>query len=163
MEEFEEEKSKSQKKRDAEALQKLGEQLTLLNADQLNTVPVPDEIKEAILSLKSIKGNAAKKRHVQYIGRLMRGIEEIEPVQLAYEKIIKGFAADKAHFHLVEKWRDRFLSQDKNALTDFLTQYTCDDRQALRQLVQKALKEQTNGQNHGAAKALFQLIKRIVE
>lgn len=159
----EEEKSKSQKKRDAEALQNLGYQLTKLNGAQLDTIPLAEKLKEALLFAKTIKSNAAKKRHMQFIGRLMRDVEDIEAIERAHDKILQGHAADRAQFHLTEQWRDRLLSKDENALTDFLSQYPCDAIQQLRQLVRKAKHEQEKQKNLGSAKALFQLIKSIIE
>ena len=72
-------KSRSQKKRDCNALQELGESLIGLARPRLAAMPLPPILLEAIFTAKSMKDERAKRRQIQYIGRLMR--EEIDDVQ----------------------------------------------------------------------------------
>jgi ribosome-associated protein len=69
-------KSKSQRKREMIALQKLGEDLTGLTLHQLNKIPLDDELREAILLAKSITSHEGHRRQLQYIGKLMRKRDE---------------------------------------------------------------------------------------
>ncbi len=162
--EQQEEKSKSQKKREAEALQYLGLKLSKLTIGQLDTIPLPEEIKAALLFEKTIQSNGARKRHFQYIGRIMRDVDDTEIIEIenAYQSLEQGFAADAAQFHLIEQWRKRLLSADENALTEFLQQYPCEDIQKLRQLIRKSIDEHKKQKDLGAYKALFRLIKSII-
>lgn len=75
--------SKSARKRHMTALQELGEALTELSDKQLASVPVDDErLLLAIRESRRIRQHGAKRRHLQYIGKLMRAIEA-EPVAAA--------------------------------------------------------------------------------
>lgn len=85
-----EEKSKSQLKREAKALQQLGANLTQLSLKQLDQIPLPEQLLEAILQVKKIKSHSAKKRDIQFIGRILRNIENVAPIQIAYDRIVKS-------------------------------------------------------------------------
>lgn len=160
---MEEEKSKSQKKREAEALQDLGVMLSKLSAQQLATIPLSDDLRESINQARRIKTYSAQKRHAQLIGRLMREHDDVEAIQAAYDKIVQGDMLGTARFHLVEQWRERLMTGDANALTEFITAYPNDEIQQLRQLIRQGILERDKPQNRGSARALFRLIKRITE
>ena len=82
-------KSKTQKKKEASALQMLGEKLVKLSAKQLEQIDLPQEIYDAVRFAKTIRKHGAFKRQMQYIGTLMRKIEPA-PVQEALHKIEQG-------------------------------------------------------------------------
>lgn len=159
----EQEKSKSQLKREAHALQELGVALTKLSNRQLEHIPLPEELLSAVQQAKTIKSNAALRRHMQFIGKIMREIEDVSPIQDAYDKVVKGLAADKTHLHLIENWRERLISEGKPALTEFLSQHHCEDVQQLRQLIRQAVKEREQQKNLGSSKALFRFIAGILQ
>ena len=159
---MEEDKSKSQLKREAEALQKLGVALTKLSAQQLAKIPMPNELHDAVLQAKTIKSHSAMRRHAQYIGRIMRDIDDISPIQTAYDNLQQGLSSDRAQFHLIEKWRERLLNGGNDALTEFLDEYQCDDVQHLRHLIKQAIRERDQNKNLGASKTLFRYISRMI-
>ena len=70
--------SKSQRKRDATALQDLGEQLVKLTPAQLSRVPLPDKLLAAVQLAQGITQRGGHKRQLQYIGKLMRQLDEVE-------------------------------------------------------------------------------------
>ena len=74
--------SKSQRKREALALQELGETLVDLKPAQLGKMPLPEELREAVLAARQMTQRGARKRQLQYIGRLMREIDP-EPIRVA--------------------------------------------------------------------------------
>jgi ribosome-associated protein len=80
--------SKSEKKRQAEALQKLGVILIALNLDQLKSLPLPDYLHKTIIDAKAIKSHGAKRRQAQLIGKLMRSTD-FEAIMNAYEQTIQ--------------------------------------------------------------------------
>ncbi|MFO1429523.1 MAG: ribosome biogenesis factor YjgA [Candidatus Competibacteraceae bacterium] len=80
--EYTDKPSKTQRKREALALQKLGETLVTLKPTQLAQIPMPDELREAVLAAQSMPQRGAHKRQLQYIGRLMREIDP-EPIRAA--------------------------------------------------------------------------------
>ena len=151
-------KSKSQKKRDAEALRKMGVKLIDLNLTKLDALPLPPNLRQAIIDAKSIKSHGAIRRQAQLIGKLMRAADS-EAILKAYDAILAEDNAQTAVFHEVEQWRDKLIHGGKEALTAFIAQYPQDDIQQLRQLVKKAMDEQGSDKHTGAAKALFRYVR----
>lgn len=74
--------SRSARKRSAEALQRLGVELTRLKPVQLQALELPESLLEAVLEAQRLRGRAALARQHQYIGRLMRDIDPT-PVERA--------------------------------------------------------------------------------
>lgn len=70
--------SKSQRKREATALQALGEQLVKLTAVQLNRITLPDDLLAAVRQAQGISQRGGRKRQLQYIGKLMRQLDQAE-------------------------------------------------------------------------------------
>lgn len=157
----EEGKSKSQVKREMHELQKLGEELVALSAAARAKVPLDDELKDA-LQLADKLGNKreALRRHIQFIGRLMRS-RDLEPIEQALAILRNTNQAATRQFHKVEHWRDKLLS-DNDALTEFIAAYPDVDVQQLRQLIRNAKKEQEKQQPPKYYRELFQLIKPLI-
>jgi ribosome-associated protein len=72
--------SKSERKREVLALQKLGEALAQLAETQLAQIPLEPILADAIAAARTIKSHEAKRRQLQYIGRLMCEVN-IQPIQ----------------------------------------------------------------------------------
>lgn len=70
--------SKSQRKREATALQDLGEQLVKLTSAQLKRIPLSEELLAAIKATQAMSQRGARKRQLQFIGKLMRQLDEQE-------------------------------------------------------------------------------------
>lgn len=157
----EEGKSKSQVKREMHELQKLGEELVSLSAAARAKVPLDDELKDA-LQLADKLGNKreALRRHIQFIGRLMR-TRELEPIEQALAVLRNTNQAATRQFHKVEQWRDKLLA-DNDAVTGFIAAHPDVDVQQLRQLIRNAKKEQEKQQPPKAFRELFQLIKPLI-
>ncbi len=158
---IEEEKSKSQKKRDAEAQQKLGVELINWSQDKLNLLPLPETLRQAIIDAKSLKSHGAIRRQAQLIGKLMRTSTGIDDIHTAYEAIIADEKAQTAKFHDVEVWRARLINEGRDALTEFVDTYHPEDLQQLKQLIKKAIDEQKK-ELHTASRALFRYIRSCI-
>ncbi len=78
--------SKSAKKREYIALQKLGEELITLKQSELNGLPLDEGLLEAILEAQQMKAHGALRRQKQYIGKLMRHIDP-EPLRIEMAKL----------------------------------------------------------------------------
>jgi ribosome-associated protein len=74
--------SKSARKREAHALQKLGEDLVALRAADLARLPLPETLRDAIDEARRLTSRGALARQRQYIGKLMRDID-VAPIQAA--------------------------------------------------------------------------------
>lgn len=82
--------SRSQKKRDSLALQKLGEDLAELPVRELAKLELAPELLDAYRDLGNIKSHEAKRRQMQYIGRLMREEEDTERLKEAVALFREG-------------------------------------------------------------------------
>lgn len=149
--------SKSQRKRQMTALQKIGETLVNLPAAQLAKIPLDHTLAKAIEDARKITTHEGKRRQLQYIGRLMRNVDP-QPIQDALAKLELKSRHGKAQFHQIERWRDRLISEDDKTLHEFLAQYPDTDKQQLRQLVRNAKKL-----TKGADTALFRFLRNTIE
>ena len=159
---MEEPVSKSQKKRDADSLQKIGVAFIELSLTKLDYLPLTDNLRKAIIDAKSIKSHGAKRRQAQLIGKLMRAADH-EAILAAYEQILEEDSAVTANFHEVELWRDKLIEDGKDALTEFIDIYQPEDVQQLRQLIKKAVDDRLKEKNSGAAKALFRYLRFTIK
>ena len=151
-------KSKSQKKRDAEALKKIGVELVALSIDKLDQLPLSDDLRRAIIEAKALKSHGAVKRQAQLIGKFMRSAE-YDAIIEAYADLKAEDSSQTARFHAVEHWRQRLLEEGKDALTELIQAYPSIEVQPLRQLIKKAVEEQSKQQSTGASKALFRYLR----
>ncbi len=87
-------KSKTQRKKEALALQALGEKLLKLSPKQLEEIDLPEEIYDAVRFAKTTRKHGALKRQIQYIGALMRQIDPA-PIQEALDNIAKNKGSGK--------------------------------------------------------------------
>ncbi len=158
---MEEPVSKSQKKRDADFLQKIGTELIALSHSKLDTLPLGDSLYKAITDAKNIKSHGAKRRQAQLIGKLMRAAD-FEAILAAYHQMQEENSAVTADFHEVELWRERLIQEGKEALTEFINAYQPAEIQNLRQLIKKAQEDLAKEKNTGAAKALFRYIRSCI-
>ncbi len=152
--------SKSQLKRDALALQALGAQLLELPESDWAALGLPETLIAALRDGKRIRTHGARKRQLQYIGKLMRDIDA-EPVREHFEQLrLKSREQSRAH-HELEHWRERLIEQGDSAVEAFLQLHAQADRQQLRQLVRRARKERGQDQPPAASRALFRYLREL--
>jgi ribosome-associated protein len=151
--------SKTELKNDMIMLQKLGEELVELKPSALEKFPIPDDLAEAILSAQRFK-NEARRRQLQYIGRIMRTIDP-EPIQAALDKYHNKHAQTTMALHKIEQLRDRVVAEGDEAVEAVLDRYPAADRQRLRQLARQAKKEKQGAKPPKASREIFQLIKEL--
>ena len=131
--------SKSRRKKEMQELRLLAEKLVQLNDEQLIPLSNAAILNAAQECRKITKGNA-RKRQIQYIGKLLRSIEIDD-----FKKLIDRYdASTKTHarqFHQLEKWRQQLITGDFSALDEIAATYPAMDRQQLKQLTRKAIQE----------------------
>lgn len=153
--------SKSQLKRQSHARQSLGEELVGLNKDQLLKFELPEDLLQAIRTAQNIKQHGARKRQLQYIGKLMRNID-VEPIQQKMEDL-QGISAQAiAKQHKTEQWRQRLIDEGDDALQALLDDWPNIDRQHIRQLVRSAQKEISNHKPPKAFRELYKYLREFV-
>lgn len=154
--------SKSQRKRDSQALQALGEQLVTLPAAQLYALDLPEPLREAVGFARTMDARGARKRQLKFIGRLLRETDA-EPIRAAIEALQRQDRQQALRFQRLETLRERLLSEGDAALAEFLQSHPDADRQRLRQLVRQARLEREQGRGPRSARALFRLLRELTE
>ena len=152
--------SKTEKKHEAENLQKLGGKLVKLSDAQLNDIEIPEELYKAIKFLQTIKSNGARRRQMQYIGTLMRKIDS-DHVQEAIDLIEQGSHNKAAEFKEIETWRDELIAGNKALIEEILKECPDADRQQLSQLIRNAVKEKTSNKPPKAYRTLFRYLTSV--
>ncbi|HXF47329.1 MAG TPA: ribosome biogenesis factor YjgA [Burkholderiaceae bacterium] len=152
--------SKSQRKREMDALQALGVQLLRLNAAQLARLDLPESLREALAAAHRITSHEGRRRQLQYIGRLMRTIDPA-PLQQALAAATGASRAAVALMHRCERLRDRLLEDDA-ALTEFIAAHPGVDAQRLRATIRAARRERTQGQPPRHARELYRWLHQTL-
>ena len=155
--------SKSQRKREMTALQKLGEQLVDASAERVDRIGIPEDLHNAITECRRIKNHEGRRRQLQYIGKLMRSLDEkdIARINDAIESW-KGLSrADTIFMHALENQREKLLLQE-TALTEFMQRYPHADVQQLRTLIRNARKEISGGKPPKAYREIYRLLRQIM-
>jgi ribosome-associated protein len=149
--------SKSERKRDATRLQNLGRSLAELNATQLAEVPLSEPLAKAIADYQRISSNEARRRQLQFIGKLMRKIDTVA-LQAALELILGRSPKARFEFRQLEAWRDRLIDEPA-ALTAYLSEHHGIDRQELRHHIQRVHRARDQEQQRVAGRALFRFLR----
>ncbi|CAG0988056.1 hypothetical protein RHDC4_02321 [Rhodocyclaceae bacterium] len=143
-----------------EALQAMGEELVGLGKENLAKIDLPERLREAIRDAQRFKMEA-RRRQLQYVGRLMRDVDPA-PIRAALDEI-KGLSATAiARQHALERLRTRLL-EDEATLADIARDFPAADFQHLRQLRRNALKEQAQGKPPRAYRELFRVLRALQE
>lgn len=157
--EAEQRPSKSALKRAMTELQDLGSELVALSVDQLKKIDLPDDLRAAVRDAKRITQHEAHRRQLQYIGKLMRGLDA-EPIRAALDEINGVSAAATARMHALERLRTRFLADEK-VIGEIAVAHPGADLQYLRQLRRNALKEQELGKPPRAFRELYRVLREL--
>ncbi|WP_348826672.1 ribosome biogenesis factor YjgA [Halomonas sp. RT37] len=150
--------SKSQLKREMHELQALGERFIAMKPEERARFPLSDDLLRAIDETDRIRAREARRRHMQYVGKLMRK-EDLEAIQAVFDDIEKAQVQRDHAFLRLEKWRDRLIEEGDDAVEPFLEDYPQTDRQALRQLIRNARKEREQNKPPTNAKRLYKLLR----
>ncbi|QHE76000.1 ribosome biogenesis factor YjgA [Hydrogenophaga sp. PBL-H3] len=162
--------SKTDLKKYSDRLQELGESLLTLRADLMKRLDLSEKLVDAVNDAKKITNFEGRRRQMQYIGKLMRGVNEatLADVEAALDEQNKGSAKGTLSLHLAEQWRDQLIAND-DALTRWLEQAPDTDVQQLRALIRQARKDAQANEaqerpgeavRHGKAyREIFQLVK----
>ena len=153
--------SKSEIKRDAEALKRLGAELIELSKNSLDKIPLDDDLRAAIELAQKIK-KEGRRRQLQLIGKMLRSREE-DPIRQALDKLKNRHNQQVALFHKLEVLRDRLVETGDDAMPDVLALYPDADRQQLRQMIRNAQKEKATNKPPKAFRQIFQYLRELAE
>lgn len=150
--------SRSQLKRDSQELRDLGEQLVLMANSHLEKITLDSSLLAAIKEARRLKNIDARRRQIQYIGKLMRNIDLTE-IRYSIDKLNHQSQTFRQYFAMLEQWRDRLIDEGNSAIEEFLIDYPNADRQKIRNLSRQASREKT-----GSAKTkLFKYLKELAD
>jgi ribosome-associated protein len=151
--------SKSERKRQSDELQALGEALIDLPQAELDALPLPENLRDAVLLARRITAHGGLYRQKQYIGKLMRKIDP-EPIRAALNAKRERERAEALRFRRVEHWRDRLLREGASALEALFQEARGPlDKQALTQVLEQAQAERARKAPPRATRELFRLLR----
>ncbi|TDT43249.1 ribosome-associated protein [Halospina denitrificans] len=155
--------TKSQAKREMQALREMAAALGQLSSDRINSLPASAEFRDGLLGLKQLAEGEPRKRHIHYLGR--RLLEEDEQaLQRELDSQQSGTTENARRLHMAERWRERLLDEGKPALTAFIEAFPETDRQHLRQLVGKAAKQESSPNDRNSPKRrLYRYIREQID
>ena len=168
------EPSRTELKKESTELQKLGEELLTLRADLFGRLELPESLVTALDDLRRITNFEGRRRQLQYVGKLMRGLEPetLQAIRDALEEQRGGSAQQTLALHAAEKWRDDLVARDE-ALQNWLQAHPGTDVQQLRALIRQARKdgaptqdEVSKGQAPRRGRAyreIFQIVREQLE
>lgn len=162
-EDLEEGPSKSAVKRQMHARQALGKTLTELSDKQLSLIPIEDEkLLGALRETRRITSKNALKRHMQFVGKLMREVDP-EPIEAALESLRRPAREANEAFHQLEQLRDDVLAAGASGAELVMSRWPAADRQQLRQLILQHQREQQKGKPPAASRKLFRYLRELLE
>jgi ribosome-associated protein len=152
--------SKSQRKRDVEALQELGAKLVELSASQIKNIEMPDELRAALKEAHRLAPRTeGMRRQLQFIGRIMRKVDPA-PLQAALDKIAGLSAAENVRMHQRERLRDRLIADEK-VIEEILAKFPQADIQYLRQQRRNAIREHELNKPPKAYREIFRILREL--
>ncbi len=153
--------SKTQAKREVEALQKLGLKLVELSKNVLQSFNLDENLLDAILLAQNINSHSGHRRQIQLIGKIMRQVDA-DAIRQKLERYHAPAVEANEHFHKLEKWRDRLLAEGDSAVNELLTEQPEFERSRLRQLIRNAKKEAEKNKAPKSTRQLFQYLKELL-
>jgi ribosome-associated protein len=155
--------SKSARKRHSDDLQSLGEALIELSATELEALPLPEALRDAVLLAQRITAHGGLYRQKQYIGKLMRKFDA-EPIREAINARRDRERVEAMRFHRIEQWRDRLLSEGVAAIATLKAEFPTLDATVAAELTERARKEQQSSAQKvtPAGRELFRVLREAM-
>lgn len=152
--------SKSEIKRDAEELKRLGGELVELGKNSLEKIPLDKNLRAAIELAQKIK-KEGRRRQMQLIGKMLRS-RDARPIRTALDKLRNRYNQQAALFHKLEVLRDRLVEQGDEMIPEVLNLYPNADRQQLRAIIRNAQKkEKATNKSPKAYRQIFKYLREL--
>ncbi|HEX7113593.1 MAG TPA: ribosome biogenesis factor YjgA [Steroidobacter sp.] len=153
--------SKSERKRASADLQALGEALIDLPQSELDALPLPEALRDAVMLARRITKHGGLYRQKQYIGKLMRKIDA-EPIRAALEAKREKERLASMRLRRVEQWRDRLVREGAPALRALEAEAPGLDRRAVQELMERARAGHPPNEATRASRELFRLLRETL-
>lgn len=154
--------SKSQLKRDSQKLQTLGQQLVDMPEKNLQKFTLEEPLLMAIYEARRLKSREAKRRQIQYIGKLMRSAN-LDTVEQTMDRLNHQSKTYRQQFAKIENWRQRIIDEGAPAIEALIEIYPDADRQQLRNLQRQANREQQHNKPPVASRKLFKYLRQLAD
>jgi ribosome-associated protein len=153
--------SKTRRKKQMSDLQDVGAELVALSAEQLARIEMPDNLREAVVEARRFTKHEARRRQIQYIGRIMRDIDA-GPIVEQLAALKAPSKRQTALFHVAERWRTELLADPEN-IARFVREFPEADPHRIRALVDDAREEKRTARPPKQFRELFHVLTAIVQ
>jgi len=153
--------SKTRRKKQMHELQQVGADLVALSPEQLARIEMPEGLREAIEDARRFTRHEARRRQIQYIGRIMRDIDA-DPIVEQLAALKAPSRRQTALFHVAERWRQELIA-DGSALERFVKEFPAADPQRIRSMVDEAREEKRGARSPRRFRELFHVLSAIVQ
>ena len=155
------EPSKSEIKRQLQAITDLGKTLCSMSLEQIKKAPLNPDVLEAIEQYHRCKSFGAKKRQLLYVGKQLRN----EPIDEIHNWLNGETVEQKMqvlNMHTAERWRDALI-ENPGSLSELIDAYPEAATMNFNQLIRQAKQEQNSNKPPKFYRQLYQRIFTIVE
>jgi len=152
--------TKSELKRQARSVQDLADRLIAAPDGVAEALGLPEKLADAIELARRIPPGGALVRQRQFVAKLMRGVDPA-PIRAQLDAATIDARLEAARFKRAERWRDRLVQGDAEALAEFAAE-TGADATALAPVVRAAADERRSGQPAGAMRRLFRSVNEAL-
>lgn len=153
--------TRREKRKEAEDAMVICRALVELPEQKLAKIPIPEDLAVEVATARKIRSNAAKKRQMLFLAKIMRQCDEQEDIALALRRLSDLDRRGTAEFQRLEAWRTRLLEENDDAVEIFCQKYPHASSQELRELIQN-VHRRTGTHRTAASRALFRELRRIV-
>jgi ribosome-associated protein len=151
--------SKTRRKEEMTELQALGEALLHIGPARRAELPLTERLKEALDAAQRISQREARRRQLQFIGRLMREVDAA-PIRARLAQWADAPNAEKARLHTLERWRERLLSEPAS-LEALCAEQPHADRARFTALVEGVHAQRAHAQPPRAYRELFRALDAL--
>jgi ribosome-associated protein len=155
-----EDKSRSQIKREYRELKELAKRLTDLSPGQLQNLPLSDTTRDGLLAAKEMTRSALQ-RQFRYLASLLAE-EDADAVKTALAGELLPHAREVSALHEAERWRDRLLAEEAFPSGELLERFPDIDLAHVRRLASNAKREQDLGKPPRSARLLFRYLRELI-
>ena len=141
-------------------LQALGEALVRVDPRRLTDLDLPERLLDAIGETRRITQHEARRRQLQFIGRLMREVDA-SSIRARLAEWNDAPNREKARLHAIERWRERLLVES-GALRALCAEHPSADRSALAALIDSVHRERMRGAAPRAYRELFRALDTVL-
>ncbi|MTI63812.1 ribosome biogenesis factor YjgA [Methylophaga sp.] len=156
---WDDEKSKTQVKKELQALRDLGKELISLPKKDMDKLDLPEDLREAIRDAQSMSKGALK-RQTGFIGGLIAATDH-ESIERQLAQLKQPHQGQVKQFHQLESWRDRLLAGDDDVYGELIAEFEAFDVQHVRQLVRNAVREARQDKPPKSARQVFQYLQEL--